>query len=213
MKLTKIIPCYNEDKYIEKFIISVNSQPFHDKQIIVVDDGSEDRTDYALELFIDEIVLIKHEKNLGLPAALNKGIKASKANYIVRVDGDDYVNEYFLFLLNQFLEQNKYMDAIACDYLMVDNNEEVIFRKNCEKNPIGCGIMFKSSHLFKIGLYDENFLRHEDKDLRRRFEKKFKIHRIKMPLYRYRRHEHNITNDEKVMDYHLKKLKKKHKMK
>ena len=44
MKLTKIIPCYNEDKYIEKFTISVNSQPFHDKQIIVVDEGLKNGT-------------------------------------------------------------------------------------------------------------------------------------------------------------------------
>ena len=44
MKLTIIIPCYNEDKYIEKVITSVNSQPIQDKQIIVVNDGSNDRT-------------------------------------------------------------------------------------------------------------------------------------------------------------------------
>ena len=44
MKLTIIIPCYNEDKYIEKVITSVNAQPYHDKQIIVVDDASRDGT-------------------------------------------------------------------------------------------------------------------------------------------------------------------------
>jgi len=44
MKLSIIIPCYNEDKYIEKVIISVNSQPFHDKQIIVVDEGLKNGT-------------------------------------------------------------------------------------------------------------------------------------------------------------------------
>ena len=44
MKLTIIIPCYNEDKYIEKVIASVNSQQLSDKQIIVVDDGSKDGT-------------------------------------------------------------------------------------------------------------------------------------------------------------------------
>ena len=46
-----------------------------DYEIIVVDDGSKDRTKYALELFTDEIVLIENESNLGLPASLNKGIK------------------------------------------------------------------------------------------------------------------------------------------
>ena len=105
------------------------------------------------------------------------------------------------------------MDAVACDYLLVDDVEKSFTRKNCLKDPIGCGILFRAQHYKEIGLYDESFLRHEDKALRKRFEKKFKIHRIKIPLYRYRRHKHNITNDGKVMDYHLKKLKKKHKIK
>ena len=44
MKLTIIIPCYNEVRYIEKIIASINQQPFDDKQIIVVDDSSSDGT-------------------------------------------------------------------------------------------------------------------------------------------------------------------------
>ncbi len=207
-----IMPVFNQEKWIGRSLRSLLNQTMNrtDYEIIIVDDGSEDRSDYALELFMDEIVLIKHEKNLGLPAALNSGIKASKANYIVRVDGDDYVNENFLFLLHEFLEQNKYMDAVACDYLLVDNQEEVISRKNCIEDPIGCGIMFKASHLFEIGLYDEDFQLHEERDLRHRFEKKYKIHRMELPLYRYRRHENNITNDHEALERNEQKLKSKH---
>ena len=104
------------------------------------------------------------------------------------------------------------MDAVACDYLLVDDKEEVIERKNCIKDPIGCGIMFKSSHLFEIGLYDEKFLLSEEKELRYRFEKKYKIHRLELPLYRYRRHERNISNDQEALDHHDKKLKQKHRL-
>jgi len=210
--ISVIIPVFNQEKWIGRCLRSLLNQTMNrsDYEIIVVNDGSEDRSDYALELFTDEIVLIKNEKNLGLPAALNKGIKSSKASHIVRVDGDDYVNEYFLFILHEFLEQNKYMDAAACDYLLVDNQEEVISRKNCIEDPIGCGIMFKASHLFEIGLYDEDFQLHEERDLRHRFEKKYKIHRMELPLYRYRRHENNITNDHEALDRNEQKLKSKH---
>jgi hypothetical protein len=70
--------------------------------------------------------------------------------------------------------------------------------------------MFRVDCLKKINLYDESLLRHEEKDLRKRFLKKYKIFRAEIPLYRYRRHKNNITNDKKAMDYHLEKLKKKH---
>tara|TARA_Y100000310_G_scaffold141695_1_gene141153 strand:+ start:69 stop:722 length:654 start_codon:yes stop_codon:yes gene_type:complete len=209
-----IIPVYNQEKWIGRCIRSLLNQSMNrdEYELVVIDDGSEDRTDYALELFKEEIELIRIEKNEGLPVALNRGIKISRANYIVRVDADDFVNEYFLYLLNEFLEQNKYMDAVACDYLLVDDKEEVIDRKNCIRDPIGCGIMFKSSHLFEIGLYDEEFQLSEEKELRYRFEKRYKIHRLELPLYRYRRHERNITNDQEALDHHDKKLKQKHRL-
>jgi hypothetical protein len=70
--------------------------------------------------------------------------------------------------------------------------------------------MFKKHQLMDIGLYDDKFLIHEDRDLRIRFEKKYTITRLSLPLYRYRRHEYNITNDEKLSQYHLEQLKNKH---
>ena len=78
------------------------------------------------------------------------------------------------------------------------------------QDPIGCGIIFQTRHLFEIGLYDEEFQLNEERDLRHRFEEKYIIHRLELPLYRYRRHEKNITNDRKALDYHNKKLKEKH---
>jgi len=210
--ISVIIPIFNQEKWIGRCLRSLLKQTMDRTgyEIIVIDDGSKDRSDYSLELFMDEILLIKNEKNLGLPSALNKGIKRSKANYIIRVDGDDYVNEHFLFLLYEFIEQNNYMDAVACDYLIINDKEEVLERKNCMAEPIGCGIIFKTSHLLEIGLYDEEFLLHEERELRHRFEKKYKIHRLELPLYRYRRHENNITNDKQSLKEHEHKLNKKH---
>ena len=70
--------------------------------------------------------------------------------------------------------------------------------------------MFRTHHYKEIGLYDEDFQLNEERDLRFRFEKKYKIHRLELPLYRYRRHENNITNDIKNLRLHDKKLYKKH---
>ena len=102
---------------------------------------------------------------------------------------------------------------MACDYLLVDKDENVLERVNCFEKPIGCGILFRKDKLLKIGLYDEEFLYHEDKELRFRFEKENKITRLSLPLYRYRRHEDNITNNKFLMDKYNNQLIKKHGMK
>jgi glycosyltransferase involved in cell wall biosynthesis len=213
--ISVIVPVFEGERFIGRCLRSLLHQTLDREKykIIVINDGSTDRTSYALGLFKEDIKVIDNKKNLGLPTSLNKGIVASDSDFITRVDSDDWVNIHFLELLSEYLIQNEYMDAVSCDYLLVDDSEKVISRKNCLIDPIGCGIMFRAKHYKEIGLYDESFLRHEDKDLRKRFEKKFKIHRVEMPLYRYRKHKHNITSDKKVMDYHLKKLKEKHKMK
>jgi glycosyltransferase involved in cell wall biosynthesis len=210
--ISVLVPVYNQEKYIGRCLRSLLAQnyPRDAFEIIVINDGSDDRTDYALELFKDDIRLIKNETNVGLPASLNRGIHASNAPYIVRVDSDDYVNAHFLELLQMFMTVNRYMDAVACDYLIIDDREEVIARKNCMEDPIACGIMFRTEQLIDIGLYDENFLLHEERDLRYRFLQKYSIHRLELPLYRYRRHENNMTNDTEAMEHHMTNLIQKH---
>ena len=84
------------------------------------------------------------------------------------------------------MQHNKNFDAAACDYWTVDRNEKVIKRNNCIEKPIGCGIIFKKKDLINIGLYNVKYKINEDADLRKRFEKKFKIYRISLPLYRYK---------------------------
>jgi len=64
--------------------------------------------------------------------------------------------------------------------------------------------------LIDIGLYDESFLLHEETDLRLRFTKKYKIHRLELPLYRYRRHANNSTNDVEAMEHHRQRIIEKH---
>ena len=70
--------------------------------------------------------------------------------------------------------------------------------------------MFRTKHLIDLGLYDETFRFHEDKDMKLRFESKYKLGHLNVPLYRYRKHENNIINNEDLMDHHEDKLNIKH---
>ena len=211
-KISVIIAAYNADKYIGRCLRSLINQSLEKQyyEILVVNDGSTDRTSYAIDLFCDPkdsiINVINNEKNIGLPASLNRGIKYSKSDFIVRVDADDFVNRYFLQFLRYYLQCNPNADAVACDYLLLDDNEEVIDRKSSKDEPIGCGIMFRRDQMNEIGLYDEEFLYQEDKEFRLRFEEKYTIKFLELPMYRYRRHDKNITNNTKEMDNYYHKI-------
>ena len=135
---------------------------------------------------------------------------AAKAQFIVRVDGDDYVNANFLNFLYYFLDQNPDIDAVACDYWLFNETEEWLERIDSSQSPIACGIMFRKQQLLDIGMYDETFHCHEEKDLKIRFEKKYAITRLELPLYRYRRHENNITDNAEAMEHHRQALIHKH---
>ena len=73
--------------------------------------------------------------------------------------------------------------------------------------------MFKLEHLIDVGLYDANFLAREDEELILRFNKKYSVSRVQLPLYRYRKHKHNLTNDKNTMKKYNDKLSEKHNLK
>ena len=215
IEISVLVTAYNEQAYIGRCLRSLLDQSIsrHVFEIIVVNDASTDLTSYALDVFGESIRVINNEKNLALPASINRGIEVAQGDYIVRVDGDDYVNSEFLNFLHSYLTFNDYVDAVACDYFLVDDDEQVISRVNCDLEPIGCGIMFKRRHLIDVGLYDPAFKRHEDKDLRLRFEQKYSVKRLDLPLYRYRQHQNNITNNTVLMNKYMEALKVKHNLK
>lgn len=92
-KVTVIIPAYNAKLYIKKTIDSVIKQTYKNLEIIIVDDGSKDSTGIIADEYstLDNRVVIIHQKNSGLPAARNTGIKASKGRYLFFLDADDWL--------------------------------------------------------------------------------------------------------------------------
>ena len=210
--ISVIVAAHNEERYIGRCLRSLLAQTFPRTKfdIIVVDDGSTDRTAAVLQTFGNDVKVLRNDENIGLPASLNRAISSTHSKFVVRVDADDFVNASFLEILHLFLTENPRMDAVACDYLLVDDREEVLARCDAMKEPIACGIMFRTEQLIDIGLYDETFLRHEDRDLRLRFLDRYLIHQVALPLYRYRRHDENITNDTAEMRRHEQRLREKH---
>ena len=122
----------------------------------------------------------------------------------------DYIHKDLLLVEKLFLEENNKLDAVSVDYIQVDERGRHKKHLCAEKNPIACGIMFRKDLLYDIGLYDENFKAREEEELRIRFEKKYKIQNLCVPLYRYWIHDNNLTKNNMKMDFFKDKLTKKH---
>lgn len=92
--ISLIIPIYNSDKYLEKCINSIINQTFKDIEIILVNDGSKDKSGIICDTFAinDKRIKVIHKMNSGLSSARNIGIENSSGKYVVFLDSDDWMN-------------------------------------------------------------------------------------------------------------------------
>ena len=207
-----IITAFNYGRYIERALRSCLDQSIPNSQyeIIIVNDCSTDNTVAILDNYQNDARIYHLEKNVGLSAARNFGVRKAKGQYVVFLDADDYLHRETIQVQKLFLEENHSLNAVAIDYFLVDDLENHRERINAQEKPIACGIMFRKDLLIEIGLYDENFKAREEEDLRIRFLERFNIYNIPLPLYRYRRHDNNLTNNEEIMQLAQKQLNQKH---
>ena len=109
-----IIPAFNVEKYIEKCIQSVVNQTSRDIEIIVVDDGSTDGTGILCRELENRYENVKYfrQENRGVSIARNTGIRESKGDYLMFIDGDDYVEPEITELLLEKAEKGH--DIVCC---------------------------------------------------------------------------------------------------
>lgn len=128
LKVSVIMPVYNSDKYLEKSIRTVLEQSLEEFELILIDDGSSDRSGQICDQFAekDKRVKVVHQKNRGLSAARNVGLRMAEGEYLAFADNDDEC-------LPGFLEKNyaiakKYdadMVKFGRESVVVDENDNV----------------------------------------------------------------------------------------
>lgn len=116
-KISVIIPVFNSEKYLKKAIESILFQKFNDFEIICVDDGS---TDNSLKICYkeaenDDRIKVIHQLNKGVSSARNTGIEATKGDYIIFLDSDDYYAENSLNVMYNDIEETN-VDAIIYNH-------------------------------------------------------------------------------------------------
>ena len=133
-KVSVIVPVYGVEKYIERCARSLFEQTLDDIEFIFVDDCTPDRSIEILKQLLEDypqrkkqIIIVSHEKNMGLPIARQSGLKVASGKYIAHCDSDDWVDvTMYEKMYNKAVEEQA--DMVVCDYYESDGISHV--RKN-----------------------------------------------------------------------------------
>jgi glycosyltransferase involved in cell wall biosynthesis len=118
-KISVVIPAYNVSEYIGKCLDTVLAQTYENLEVVVVNDGSADRTPEIIRNYTgDSRMKYIDQKNAGVAAARNAGMEAATGEYLAFVDSDDYLEpEMYERLYSAITENNA--DVAACDYNLI----------------------------------------------------------------------------------------------
>ncbi|MGE7663631.1 glycosyltransferase family 2 protein [Peribacillus sp. NPDC097197] len=116
-KVSVIVPVFNSEKYISRCIESILAQSFSNIELIIVNDGSTDKSEIIIKNFKDkdERIIYFPQINSGPSEARNKGIINSSGEYIVFIDSDDTVDKYYIEVLLDTIVNSK-VDLVCCGY-------------------------------------------------------------------------------------------------
>ena len=172
-KISVVMSTYNREHAIAGAVESILNQTMKDFELIVVNDGSTDKTQEILEEYAkkdDRLIVIKNEKNMGLVAGLNKGLDAARGKYIARMDDDDKSLPYRLE--RQFLAMETYPHITVLGAGFASGKEKMPTGEPKIKNPdeIELNTYFSSglAHptiIIRKEFLDKNNIRYDEKYL------------------------------------------------
>ena len=125
--ISVIVPVYNVERYLKKCLDSIIAQTYKDLEILLIDDGSTDRSGRICNEYIsDSRVRVFHTKNHGLSAARNFGLANARGSFIAFVDSDDWLEKDFIEKLHNIIKENNSDLAQSGYYRVVGENKEKI---------------------------------------------------------------------------------------
>jgi glycosyltransferase involved in cell wall biosynthesis len=201
-KISVIIPTYNAISYLPEAVDSVLKQTFRDFELIIVDDGSSDRTvEWILSLTDPRLKLITQE-NQGSAAARNRGIASAQGAYIALFDADDIWELTKLEKQAHFLDAHCSIGLVDTSVILIDedgNTGKVVTSKaegdvwkhlvqfqpvcSCDSTPL-----IRRECFDTVGLFDRDLMFLEDLDWWIRLASHYQFGAIKEPLVKYRQH-------------------------
>lgn len=199
-KVSIIIPCYNQGKYVAEAINSALRQTFKDIEIVCVNDGSTDNSVEIIKSFENKyknFIFLNNEENRGIIYSRNFAIKNCNGTYILPLDADDIIEPTYVEKAVKILDNNSNIGIVYCKAKIFGNydkywnlkpfNKSDILYENC----IFCSAIFRKSDFLKIGGYNNNMKYGcEDYDLWLSFiEQRLEVFQINEILFSYRQYD------------------------
>ena len=130
-KVSIIVPVYNVEKFLSKCIESILVQSYQDIELIIVNDGSPDRSQEIIDKYkkLDKRIVAAYQDNKGVSTARNVGLGLAKGEYVMFIDSDDYVDVDYVMKFVDLIERRK--ADIAVSYNMYD--EDNVLPEGSEK--------------------------------------------------------------------------------
>lgn len=199
-KISVIMANFNGMPYLKEAVKSILNQTHKDLEFMIVDDASTDKSwEHLISLKDKRVKLIKNGKNLGLAASLNKALKASRGQYIARMDADDISLPKRLEKQLEFLEKNRHVDLCGTWADLIDENGQIIGEKKFYTedhkikkalviySPIIHPTFFAKAKVFKeLKGYNPNFEYAEDFEFLLRAKNQFNFANIPQKLFKWR---------------------------
>lgn len=214
-KVSLIVPIYNSSEYLNKCIDSLLNQTLKDIEIILINDGSTDKSEKIIKSYNDKRIKYISKKNEGIGKTRNRGIKEATGEFIAFVDSDDYLNEHFC----EYMYKKAYNDnceLVICNFFEDRGNLYGIKFKDFEdtslkENPdllnninLGpCNKLYSLNMLKKNSIYFEENLKYEDAPfVVKSIKTAKKIGKINDYLTYYVIHENSetTTRDNRIFD-------------
>ena len=200
-KISIISPIYNREKFIIRFLRSIQNQFFNDIEIILIDDFSKDSSVKLIEDYQKEderIILIKHNKNKGTLISRNNGVLFSKGEYIIIPDPDDILSKDILYKCYEISKKYNF-EMIRFNILEKKSNHIFFdfFVNNLESRPIYQPEL--TSYLF----YGIGVLQQIDFNLSNKFIKRVAYIRALNTINNYYLNQYMINFEDGIMNYIL----------
>jgi len=227
--VTVYVTNFNYGNYIEQSIESVLAQTYRSFELIVIDDGSTDNSREIINRYIEKTnVRVIFQDNKGLIASNNIAVRAAQGKYIIRLDADDYLDDNALLVLVNAIEKSDDIALVFPDYYYVDADGQVTGQERrhdfqakvtlLDQPAHGACTLIRRDCLLEVGGYSPEFTCQDGWDLWLKLTENYSVRNVNLPLFYYRRHDTNLTNDtDRLLDAraeiyksHAKRTKKPH---